>query len=436
MDDVQIIEADWTWTGSKFESGIQVVVESDGEIEHVGMLDAKPTHRLIDRALLPGFVNVHSHAFQRGLRGHGETFPDGAGSFWTWREAMYGLVARLDDEAFFQLTREAFTEMLAAGITTVGEFHYLHHDASGDGYAFDELVLKAAAEAGIRLVLLNTYYNAGGVDRPLEEGQRRFATRTVEGYWRQMDRLAHRLDPMTQSLAAVAHSVRAASVEEIVALYKEAHRRDMVFHMHVEEQRKEIEECVAVHGRTPMALLNERLAIDESFTAVHATHTAPADMKRFVSPGGHVCLCPLTEGNLGDGIADAGPLGSRLDRICVGSDSNARISMIEELRWLEYVRRLKSETRGVFRDERGGVAPTLLAMATINGARSLGVKTGRIAPGYLADFSMIDLEAASLAGWSADTLLESIIFGADNEVVVGTCVGGKWHPSLSDGGIH
>ncbi len=427
MNGVQVIEADLTWTPSGFEDGVQVVVEADGTIGHVGLVDARPTHRLVNRALMPGFVNAHSHAFQRGLRGFGERFPGGAGSFWTWREAMYGLVARMDAETMYGLSCQAFEEMVRAGITCVGEFHYLHHDATCDGYAFDEVVLRAARDTDIRIVLLNAFYNTGGIGQPLTDAQRRFGSSPRAAFWENMDRVAGLTEESTQELGVVAHSIRAASVDDIAALHRESRKRNMVFHIHVEEQRREVDACVSAYGKTPLALLNERLDGLDNVTAVHGTHTAPADMNRFLSEGGTVCLCPLTEANLGDGISDLPGLLKQNGRVCVGTDSNARLCMTEELRWLEYVQRLRLERRGVARDHEGRVARTLFEMGTENGAVSLGLKTGRIEPGYLADFMAIDLAAPSLSGWTPDTLLEAFLLGTGNEAIAATCVGGRWH---------
>ncbi|NOX60083.1 MAG: amidohydrolase family protein, partial [Planctomycetes bacterium] len=171
-----VIEADLTWFNGSFEPHIQVVVDSHGVIEQVGYLDLQPTLRLPDKALLPGMVNAHSHAFQRGLRGFGETFQKGAGSFWTWREAMYELVDCLQAEEFKNICRMAFEEMLRQGITTVGEFHYFHHSPTGKDFLFDEAILDAANQAGIRIVLLECFYAHGGFGQPLSEAQKRFAT--------------------------------------------------------------------------------------------------------------------------------------------------------------------------------------------------------------------------------------------------------------------
>lgn len=410
----EVIEADLTWSGGRLVPGLQVMIEG-GRIEAIGALGFEAARRLEGEILLPGFVSAHSHAFQRALRGRGETFPVGSGSFWSWREAMYELVGQLDAEHFYEAVRATYAEMLAAGITTVGEFHYLHHSPAAQDFAFDEIVLRAARDAGIRIVLLLTYYKTGGIGQPLAPAQKRFETASQEAFWKQVDALSRRLDRATQSLGIAAHSIRGVPLDELAPLYEEARRRGMVMHMHVEEQRKEIEDCLAAYGATPLALLNERLPSCEGLTAVHATHSTPADLTRFLERGGSVCITPLTEANLGDGIPDVTPLQAMPDRLSLGTDSNARISFIEEMRWLEYAQRLKSETRGVFRDADGRNAPRLLHFATAAGARSLGVNAGRIEAGAVADFVAVKGDS-----------LEGVIFGSGDAAVTATCVGGRW----------
>ncbi len=426
MSEMQVIEADLTLVDRKFLPGVEITVGADGRIEAVGKSDATVSVRLKDRAILPGMINAHSHAFQRGLRGRGEQFPQGAGSFWTWREAMYELVDQMDEQRIYALSKQAFDEMLAAGVTAVGEFHYLHHDKRCEGYAFDEIVLKAAADAGIRVALLNVYYATGGIGEPLEGAQRRFGSSSLDAFWVQMDRLATLIDPAMQSLGVVAHSIRAADIDDIQALHEEAQRRGLVFHMHVEEQPKEVADCVEHYGKRPMQLLNERLEIDDRFTAVHCTHTDADDMKAYLAAGGNVCICPLTEANLGDGIADVPEILKHNGRTCLGTDSNARISFIEEMRWLEYVQRLAGERRGVCTDDRSSCASALWQVATTNGAHALGIKAGRVEAGHAADFVAIDLNHPSLEGWSTETLLDALVFGSSNEAIAATCVNGKW----------
>jgi len=429
----EIVEADWTWTGDRFESGVRVAVDAGGRIASVGRDELTATRRLPGRALLPGFVTAHSHAFQRGLRGRGETFPAGAGSFWSWREAMYDLVSSLDPETFLPLCTRAFREMRTAGFTSVGEFHYLHHrslEEDASDYDFDPLILEAADQAGVRLVLIQSYYRTGAVGRQLQGGQRRFRTGDPETYWKQVDRLAAQLRP-GQTLAASVHSLRAGSPEDLLAVYPEARRRGLPFHIHVEEQVGEIEEVVAAYGKRPMALLLDTLGTAEGVTSVHCTHTDPADMDRYLAAGGTVCLCPLTEGNLGDGIADVrGIVGHPHVRVAIGTDSNARISPVEEMRWMEYAQRLATQNRGLLRDGDGEVGRVVLRAATAGGADALGLPAGRIEAGLWADFALLDLDSPLLAGWTPETLLDSLVFGASESAVAGTCVGGRWEERI------
>lgn len=399
-----IIEAELAFVDGELREGVKVSVK-DGLIDRVGSLDDAPTHRA--KMLLPGFISAHSHAFQRALRGRGETFPAGQGSFWTWREAMYELVGQLDDARFLAEVRATFEEMRAAGITTVGEFHYIPQ--------FSELVLQAAREAGIRIALLLTYYKTGGIGQPLSPAQKKFETKTLDELFARADALEKLRDPRTQTIGIAAHSIRGVPLEELAPLYAEARRRGMPVHMHVEEQRKEIEDCVHAYGFTPLQLLNRHLPNCEGLTAVHATHSEPAELARFLDRGGSVCITPLTEANLGDGIPDVSPLLPHPDRLALGTDSNNRISLIEEMRWLEYGQRWKSESRGVFRDEQGRNAPRLLHFATIAGAKSLGVNAGRIEPGACADFVAVDAPN-----------LESLIFGGSDRSIAATCVAGDW----------
>ncbi|MHC4548926.1 MAG: amidohydrolase family protein [Planctomycetota bacterium] len=417
-----IIQADLTWTGRRFERGVQIHVE-DGSIVKVGQTDLPPDQRLHDRALLPGFVNAHSHAFQRGLRGRAETFREGPGGYRTWRDAMYDLAVNLDADQFRAVTAQAFREMRAAGITCVGEFHYFHHATDDPDYALDGIVLEAAQEAGLRIVLLNAYYNTGGINRPLKGAQQRFRSTSPDAYWQHMDRLVPFCEGPRRTLGAAVHSLRAASREDFRSIYTEARRRGIAFHMHLEAQRGEIEECRAAYDLRPMELVLESVEIGESCTCVDCTHTDPRLMERYRAAGGNVCVCPLTEANRGDGLADVAGIGT----LSLGTDSNARISMLEEMRWLEYGQRLAQERRGILRDEAGAVGPALLHAATETGARALGVPAGRIAPRCWADFVAIDLGAPTLAGWTVETLPASLVGGAGEEAIAATCVGGHWH---------
>lgn len=428
-----VIEADLTYVDGGFQRGVQVEIEGD-RIARVGRLGATPARRLAGRALLPGFVNVHSHAFQRGLRGLGESYPEGMGDFWTWREAMYALVLSLDRESMFRLCKQAFDEMLAAGFTTVGEFHYLHHSniaadtpagTPGD-FAFDRVVLEAATAAGIRIALLQSYYRTGGFNQPLAGGQRRFDTPSVEAFLKQLDGLAKKTRGSTQSIGIAPHSLRAVPLKDLKALARAAEQRALVCHIHVEEQRKEILDCTAAIGRTPLEWLLGNVRLSQRFTIVHATHSTRAMLGRYVDRGANICVCPITEGNLGDGLGDAATKHLPIEAVCIGTDSNVRIDALEELRWLEFVRRLRHERRGICKTAGGDAAAQLLRCGTENGGRALGLKVGRIEPGYLADLVAIDTADSSLAGATDASLAAALVFGSSGSVVREVAVGGKW----------
>ncbi|MEM9292967.1 MAG: formimidoylglutamate deiminase [Acidobacteriota bacterium] len=442
------------WIDGAFRRHRVITVEADGrlgEISSSSGTESSPRESLPQlislpgRALLPGFVNAHSHAFQRGLRGWGESFPAGAGSFWSWREAMYGLVERLDEDAFTTLCHRAFQEMRAAGITTVGEFHYFRHGPSvldiespsgADPYDYDELVADAASAAGIRLVLLAACYLAGGPGRPLERPQRRFRSTSPAAYWRSLDRLQERLHRPHQHLGAVVHSLRAVDPAAAAEVRSEAKRRGLVLHLHLEEQIQEIEELQAATGRRPMDLVLERLDPGPDLTAVHCTHTPPEALQAFAETGAAVCLCPLTEANLGDGISRVDSFLKAGGLLCLGTDSNARISMLEEMRWTEYGQRLGGQRRGALADAQGRVSNPLLQAATEGGARALGIDAGRLAPGAWADLALVSLDHPQLLGASGSPaeagdappprLEDALVFGAGDGVFDATAVAGSW----------
>jgi formimidoylglutamate deiminase len=326
----------------------------------------------------------------------------------------------------FDASVAAYAEMRDAGITTVGEFHYLHHERDGD-YALDESVLSAAGHVGIRLVLLQTAYASSGFGRPLEPSQRRFDTGAATKYWERVDELASALGP-AQHLGVAGHSVRAVPLDELAELRAEASRRGLVFHLHLEEQPAEIEQCLAALGHTPMRGVLDRLAPLDGVTAVHCTHSRGVELAAFMKGGGRVCICPTTEANLGDGLPAVPAGAAQRGAICLGTDSNARIGMTEEMRWLELGQRLRTLGRGVLADERGEVAAVLMRCATEAGAAALGVPAGSIAPGLAADFALLDLTHPAMASVDEADLEAAWIFGAPDEVVCATAVLGKWRP--------
>ena len=426
MTTTQIIEADLTLVNATFETNLQIEVSRDGTISQVGKLGLTPTVRLERCALLPGMINAHSHAFQRALRGRTELFQEKSGTFWSWREEMYRLVDELGADPFREVCVQCFGEMVRAGITSVGEFHYLHHDKCGTGNAFDEIVLSAAGEVGIRIVLLSACYMSGDLGAPLQPVQQRFAASDVDEYFAGVDALSGKLAGDTQSIGLVAHSIRAVPIEAVVEIHRRAVADNLPFHMHVEEQELEIDTCLLKYKMRPMELLLDRLDVGREFTAVHCTHTHADDMAGFIERRANVCICPLTEANLGDGLSDAAKMWATGGYICLGSDSNFRIDFNEEMRLLEYGQRLKYERRGILKSDSGDVAAGLWQTATLNGARSLGLRAGAIAEDRLADLIAVDLDAPSLKGYTPQTLLASLVFGCDSRVVRRVCVGGRW----------
>jgi formimidoylglutamate deiminase len=392
--------------------------------------------RLSGRALMPGFVNAHSHAFQRLIRGRGQWRPaaDEKADFWTWREAMYTAANALSPDDVFEVSRFCFIEMLCAGITSVGEFHYLHRDQAGAAYAnpaeLATRVIAAADEAGIRICLLNVAYATGGIGEPLRPEQRRLATPDIEAYLTDTVDLADEAGRHTRVTVGVApHSIRAVPRDWLPAIHSLAFGLGAPFHMHVSEQPAEVTASLRAYDRRPVEVLADLGLIDEHFTAVHATHLTFREVDVLGTPGPTVCACPTTERDLGDGFLPGTELLDAGARIALGSDSQTVIDMFEEMRLIEYNERLRRQKRIMIGattqgGERLETAPVLLAMGTEQGARSLRLPAGRIAPDLCADFVAIDLEHRTLAGWTGETLDAMLALSAPAGVVSDVWVGG------------
>src|SRR3954452_11265757 len=373
-----------------------------------GVAEPEDAYRLAGLTL-PGLANAHSHAFQRALRGrtHG-----GEGSFWTWREQMYELAATLDPDSCFALSRAAFGEMALAGVTCVGEFHYLHHAPDGTPYddpnAMGRAVLAAAQEAGVRITLLDACYLHGGLPR--------FRDRDAAAWAERVAVIAER--PRARVGAAI-HSVRAVRPAPARAVAEWAAERPL--HAHVSEQPRENEECLAEHGCTPSALLADAGAVSERFTAVHATHLTEDDVALLGGAGATACLCPTTERDLADGIGPARRLLDAGASLATGSDSQAVIDPFEEARAIELDERLASGVRG------GHTGEGLLRAATAGGYAALGwPEGGRLEPGALADLVTVRLDGVRLAGTPAEAAVASVVFAAAASDVRDVMVGGRW----------
>lgn len=338
--------------------------------------------------VLPGLANAHSHAFHRALRGRA-----GGATFWSWRDGMYAVAQRLDPDTYQALARATFAEMALAGITCVGEFHYLHHGPGGVPYddpnELGHRLIEAAREAGIRITLLDTLYLASTVDAaPLQGVQTRFGDGTVEAWSGRVQRLRGSEHAV---IGAAAHSVRAVPVSALTAFADAT--RAVPTHVHLSEQPAENEACLAVHGRTPTQVLHEHGLTGPRVTAVHATHLTADDRDLLGTTGTAVCACPTTERDLGDGLGPFHALAQAGSPLCVGSDSHAVIDLFEETRGVELHERLRTGRRGLF------TAHELLRTVTCAGHRALGwPDAGRLTPGARADLVCVSLDSVRTAG--------------------------------------
>ena len=432
---------DLLYTNGRFEAGLALEYDAaTGTITRIGPAEqlsagSDRVERLPGRALLPGFVNAHSHAFQRLIRGRTQWRPAAQpeADFWSWRDAMYAAALSLSPDDVFAVSRFCFLEMLHAGITAVGEFHYLHRDVEGRAYSDpNELahrVIAAAEEVGLRIALLKVGYATGGIGRQLGPEQRRFATPELDGLIAELDALggAYRDSPLV-TVGVAPHSVRAVPREWLKPLHDWAVDHDAAYHIHVSEQPREVEESVAAYDARPVALLGEEGVVDERLTAVHATHLVPEEIALLGDAGATVCACPTTERDLGDGFLPGAELLDAGARIALGSDSHTVIDPFEEMRLVEYHERLRRLRRVVLdvpgEDGRLEVAPLLLEMGTADGARSLRIPAGRLEAGRLADFIAVDLEHPALAGWDPTTLAAMLTLSAPTDVVADAWVGG------------
>jgi formimidoylglutamate deiminase len=397
---------------------------ADGRIEQVasGVAPAGADER--HGIGLPGLANLHSHAFQRGLAGLTERRGAGGDSFWTWRELMYRFLERVGPEELEALAAFAFAEMLESGFTRVGEFHYLHHDHSGSPFADPgELAARlaaAAARTGIGLTLLPTLYAHGGFGGvPPGERQRRFIN-DPQRFARIVE--ASRAAVMTLTDASVgvaAHSLRAVTPPELAEVVALA--RGGAIHIHIAEQLREVDECLAWSGRRPVQWLLENAPVDARWCLVHATHTTAAELQGVAARGAVVGLCPVTESSLGDGIFPAVEFFAAGGRSGIGTDSNIRIDAAEELRTLEYSQRLTHRARNVLAPAPGASTGRSLFDAACSGGlqalRPPGSGPGGLAPGAPLDVVTLVRDHPSLIGRSGDEILDSWIFAGDRGLI-------------------
>jgi formiminoglutamate deiminase len=408
--------------------GVVIETDSGGRITAVSESATPPAGAHVLRGMVfPGFANVHSHAFHRALRGR--THSDG-GTFWTWRRVMYELANRLDPDSYHRLATAVYAEMAVAGVTSVGEFHYLHHPPGGGRYAepnaMGEALRAAALAAGIRLTLLDTCYLAGGIDTPLSPEQARFSDGDVDAWAERA--LSHQDDWRFRAGAAI-HSVRAVPRADLAAVARAAIGRPL--HAHVSEQPAENEECLAAYGATPVGLLAESGALGTDTTAVHATHLSTQDIGLLGESRTGVCICPTTEADLADGIGPARELRDAGAPLSLGSDQHAVVDPLVEARALEHGERLRTGQRGRFS------TAELVAALTSAGHAALGWPTaGHLRTWAPADLVAVRLDSPRTAGCQPDQVVLAAT-AADVHTVVANgrviAVDGH-HESLGDVG--
>jgi formimidoylglutamate deiminase len=385
--------------------------------------------------VIPGLCNAHSHAFQRALTGHTEERgPGGTDNFWTWRSRMYRLAALIDANALTAIARQLYSEMLSSGYTSVAEFHYLHRqpgdppDASDDAM-FDALV-TAADDSGIRLTYVPVLYERAGFDQPEPDAdQRRFATslkQFEEHYSRARDAAAGRF-----TVGIGAHSLRAVGGKSLARIAELSRRDGVPMHIHVAEQQREVEQCLASLQKRPVEWLLQEFGVDERWCLVHATHMDADECEALGRSGAVVCLCPSTEANLGDGLF---PLEKYLEadgRIAIGSDSHVSINPFEELRWLEYGQRLLARKRNVAAINDRHTGRSLFDRAVAGGALAGGQPGGQLRKGAHADLVVLDDDSPMLLGHDSESLLDALVFSGFTLPVDRVMTHGEWR--VTDG---
>lgn len=392
--------------------------------------DSAPTagSRRFAGAAVPGVANVHSHAFQRAMAGLVERRGPEDDSFWTWREVMYRFLASMTPDDIEAVAAWAYVEMLEAGFTTVGEFHYLHNAPDGSHYADPAetggRIAAAAETSGIGLALLPSFYAHGGCGgQPPTPGQARFLF-DLDGFGRLLESSQNHIGRLPGATLGIApHSLRAVDAPELRALVERWSAGPI--HMHAAEQAREVEDCVAWSGARPVQWLLDNMSLDTRWCLIHCTHMTPDESARLAKSGAVAGLCPITEANLGDGIFEAPRFAAAGGRFAVGTDSNVRIALNEELRTLEYGQRLREQKRNRLGPIGASTGRHLFDTARRGGAQALGLASGSLAAGQTADIVVLDEGHPALAGRDGDQIIDSWIFAAGDGAVRDVFAGGQ-----------
>jgi formiminoglutamate deiminase len=422
---VTTYRADLAWLPPGRLARDVALVVADGRFTDVVEGAAPGSGDRLAGLVLPGLANAHSHAFHRALRGRTQAATGGRGSFWTWRDRMYAVADALEPDSYVALARATYGEMVLAGITAVGEFHYLHHRAGGARYTdpneMGHALVRAAREAGLRITLLDTCYLSAGPGRPLEGVQQRFGDGDAAAWADRVETLRSTYaDEPDVLVGAAAHSVRAVPADQLATIAAWAGQHGAPLHAHVSEQQRENDECLAAYGMTPTRLLHEQGLLGERSSAVHATHLTDDDVALLGGSGTAVCMCPTTERDLADGVGPARRLLAAGSPVTLGSDSHAVVDLFEEARAVELDERLLAQTRGHWS------GADLLAATTRAGHASLGrPDAGVLAPGAVADLVAVRLDSVRTAGGGLADAVDRVVFAAGAADVTDVVVGGR-----------
>jgi formimidoylglutamate deiminase len=378
--------------------------------------------------VIPGLGNAHSHAFQRALAGRTEErSPAGQDNFWTWRERMYELANRIDANALVAIARQAYGEMLVSGYTSVAEFHYLHNEPGRDRDedTMHRAICAAANHSGIRLTYVPVLYERAGFDSPEPGGQQKLFALDVDSFLAHHARASARASDRI-SIGIGAHSLRAVSNESLVEIARAADRANIPLHLHIAEQQREVEQCMASYGRRPVRWLLENFDVGDNWCLVHATHLDAEEIGSLAASGAVVCLCPSTEANLGDGLFALHDFLRAGGRIAIGSDSHISINPFEELRWLEYGQRLASRSRNVAALQEAHVGRELFSRVLAGGARACGQTPGGLQVGAAADLLALDDDDPMLVGHGDASILDALVFSGYRLPIERVMVHGDW----------
>ncbi|KOS06537.1 formiminoglutamase [Flavobacterium akiainvivens] len=410
-----------------------VQLDAQGNILSISQT-ASPQGEYINGYALPGFQNAHSHAFQYAMAGLAELHTNTGvqDDFWSWRNAMYGLALTLSPEQMEAVAAMLYSEMARHGYTAVAEFHYLHHDKDGKPYAnlaeMGQRLVSAAKRAGIRITLVPMFYQQGGFGQPPVERQKRFISQTIEDYYKLLEATQKVVEKQPHANVGVGiHSLRAVKPEDVISVCNSLDG-SMPFHIHVSEQLKEIEDCLAFHNKRPVQWLLDNVKADDNYHLVHATHLDENEANGIAKSGANVVLCPSTEGNLGDGLFSFEAYKNAGGNWSIGTDSHVGLNPLEELRILDYGQRLISHKRTTFVTPQSGDSGfNALKMAWQSGRKAMGAPHVQFfAPGQPFDAAVFKATSPLIATASLRNLSNTLVYSADVSDMLGTVVSGKW----------